>query len=495
MPTLVSPDVLVARREPLDRGSPTEYIGKGGLPRLVKAVCDELPNDDERKPPFAVIRSTRSGKTRLLLELTNGLRNEGVAAIFVSFNGAKTAYISTELDALEALLRRLSFALRADHESGLQWSDCRPSPAAEVVRLLDACERPVVLVVDEINAVLKPWGEKQIEGAERLWAWLKEHFLRSGRELVFSSHYNDTYEQITRNFAATDTFRAVKVLSPPLVEDPWTEAALFPPAFGVTPETIALMGRVPGHILSRGAYVAKLDSIGSSVDLTAFARTCLQSKQGIDKLARDLRSAGLFEADGRYRWTPYCIAYLVGRSAPLLWNLCEAMVVAKSGTGELWEVTVALAIYLHRLAGVPHPYLARAGDSSQVDCVVRCPHSVASWADLESWIASNAPGHALVLPSAAAFPGVDLIECVGGKPVGEYQLKLSDGAPSCPAHLPGAAWLMVGDPPSSPRARADGWIKCGRDEMASFLGDSLHRAMPHLWHSVAPERVATSDAR
>jgi hypothetical protein len=502
VPTLVSPDVLVARREPLERGSPTEYIGKGALLHHVHAVCDALPISNKSKPPFAVIGSTRSGKTRLLLELTNRLRERDVAAIYISFSACDdTPFFagSSELDAHDALLRRVSFALSA--EGGPQWSDCRaaPVPAAELARQLDACTRPIVLVVNSINSVWKPWGETQIKGTKDLWLWLNEHFLRSGRGLVFGSHYNDTYEQVTRNFAAmcTDKFRPAKVLSLPLVEHPWTEAALFPPDLGVTPETIALMGRVPGHLLDRRSYDTKLMSISSRFDLKAFARTCLQSQQGIDRLPRDLRAAGQFEADSRYWWTPYCIAYLIGRSAPLqiLRDLCEAMVVAKSGTGRLWEVTVALAICLHRLAGVPHGYLSRVGDGSQVDCVVRCPPSVASWAELESWVTTNAPGHALVLPSAAALPGANLIECVGGKPVGEYQLKLRDGAPSyaCPAHLPGTAWLMVGDPPSSTRGRADGWIECGRDEMASFLGDSLHRAMPHLWHSVGPERIATAD--
>jgi hypothetical protein len=67
------------------------------------------------------------------------------------------------------------------------------------------------------------------------------------------------------------------------------------------------------------------------------------------------------------------------------------------------------------------------------------------------------------------------------KIVGEYQLKTGDGKPSCAAHLPGAAWLMAGDPPGQPRVRDDGWIKAGDAEMKSFLGASLFCAIPKLW--------------
>ena len=112
--------------------------------------------------------------------------------------------------------------------------------------------------------------------------------------------------------------------------------------------------------------------------------------------------------------------------------------------------------------------------------VVRCDQTVATWDALVVWVAQQA-GHLLVLPSLANFPGLDLVESVDGKIVGEYQLKMGDGRPSCASHLPGAAWLMAGDPPGQPRVRADGWTKAGDAEMTSFLGASLFRAIPKLW--------------
>jgi hypothetical protein len=75
---------------------------------------------------------------------------------------------------------------------------------------------------------------------------------------------------------------------------------------------------------------------------------------------------------GALRWTPYCIAGLLDEHFPFLWKTANAMAVARSNSGEIWEFFVALAIVLHRLAESAHVYLAAAGAGSRVDRVVRC---------------------------------------------------------------------------------------------------------------------------
>jgi hypothetical protein len=159
------------------------------------------------------------------------------------------------------------------------------------------------------------------------------------------------------------------------------------------------------------------------------------------------------------------------------------MAIARSNSGEIWEFFVALAIVLHRLAGISHRYLAAAGSASRIEDVVRCDQTVTTWDALVAWVAQTNGQHLLVLPSLSNSPGVDLVEVVDGKIVGEYQLKTAagHGKPPCAAHLHGAAWLMAGDPPGQPRVRDDGWINAGDAEMKSFLGASLFRAVPKLW--------------
>ena len=127
-------------------------------------ASQSLSDGGDRKPPFAVIRSTRSGKTRLLQEVTNRLRAKNVVAIFISFNGNETPLVKREYDDVgSALLRRVSFALAEDT---LSWSECG---AADVKGWLAACSRPVVLIVDEINAVFKPKDEQPLAGDDELW--------------------------------------------------------------------------------------------------------------------------------------------------------------------------------------------------------------------------------------------------------------------------------------------------------------------------------------
>ena len=446
----------------------------------MESIRGTLPDGGDRKPPFAVIRSTRSGKTRLLQEITNRLRDDGVVAIFISFNGNETPFNDqVEHNAKIAMLRRVSFAL-ADQK--LEWEDC----GVGSLEGLYACQGPVVLVVDEINAVFRPKDVSELEGAKSLWLWLKTHFLVPNRQLVFSSHANDTYEQVSRDFVATDSVRPVNVLYPPLIDEPLKALPLFPARLGATTEAIALAGRIPGQIIGREVVDTKLELIeGSLEDPRRFALACLTSSSAhFQMLPLAVRQVGLFERENEsrsMRWTPYCITGLLRAQVPFLSEMCKAMAIARNNSGEIWEFFVALAIVLHRLAGSRHRYLAAAGSASHIEDVVRCDQTVTTWDALVAWVAQTNGQHLLVLPSLSNFPGADLVEAVDGKIVGEYQLKAGDGKPSCAAHLHGAAWLMAGDPPGQPRVRDDGWIKAGDAEMKSFLGASLFRAIPKLW--------------
>ncbi len=192
VPELLLPEAALGQKVAV--GLPAQFIGEEALPVMVQSIFGSLPVVDDRKPPFAVIRCSRSGKTRLLQELTNRLRAARVVAICISFNGEVTPLVKSEqFDVHTALLRRVSFAIRA--EGSLDWAGCG---AADVDVFLAACALPVVLLVDEINAIFKPAGEQQLNDADKLWLWLKSRFLIANRQLIFSSHANDTYDQVTR---------------------------------------------------------------------------------------------------------------------------------------------------------------------------------------------------------------------------------------------------------------------------------------------------------
>jgi hypothetical protein len=288
-PTLLAPERLLERKEHVH---PPRFIGEECLPAIVESITRTLPDGSDRKPPFAVIRSTRSGKTRLLQEVANrlrGLRENGVVAIFVSFNGNETPFNDqVERDAKIAMLRRVSFAL-ADQK--LEWEDC----GVGSLKKLYACQRPVVLVVDEINAVFRPKDVTELEGAKSLWLWLKSRFLIPNRQLVFSSHANDTYEQVTQDFVATDSSRPVTVVQPPLIDEPLAALELFPEGLGVTTEAIALAGRIPGQIIGRDVVVTKLGAIDRSrINLQSFACTCLVAHENIKASPREVRTCAKY---------------------------------------------------------------------------------------------------------------------------------------------------------------------------------------------------------
>jgi hypothetical protein len=176
------------------------------------------------------------------------------------------------------------------------------------------------------------------------------------------------------------------VLAPPLIEEPATAVSLFPSIIRVTTDSIALMGRIPGHIIGRAVVDTRLNEMREcKFDMRSFARACLCAELTEENqwslFPLQLRQLGLFEVDDRkrrfLRWTPYCIATLLRDD--LLSALCSGLAsLAEHHNGKVWEFIVALAIVLHRLAGVPHTYLAPAGEGSHIR-VVSAPQTVATW--------------------------------------------------------------------------------------------------------------------
>ena len=135
----------------------------------------------------------------------------------------------------------------------------------------------------------------------------------------------------------------------------WRLSSCFPRELGVTTEAIALAGRIPGQIIGRDVVLTKLGAIDRTrINLQSFACTCLVAHENIAALPREVRQVGLFEltldGEGSLRWTPYCITSLIKEQVSFLWEMCKAMAVARSNSGEIWEFLVALAITASREA-------------------------------------------------------------------------------------------------------------------------------------------------
>ena len=62
------------------------FIGQEWVEKTATDTIENSAEEEERKPPMAIVSLSRGGKTRALLELTKELRSRGTVAIYVSFN-------------------------------------------------------------------------------------------------------------------------------------------------------------------------------------------------------------------------------------------------------------------------------------------------------------------------------------------------------------------------------------------------------------------------
>jgi hypothetical protein len=234
-----------------------------------------VDTEQDRKPPFAVIRATRGGKTRALLELTRALRARGVAAVYISFNGDTSFDADREgNDLLLAFEWRITHALRRDQ--GLGIAQCGAERG--IIQRWFVPGFSAALLVDELNvAVGRPPDLRA--GMADVWKLLKQVFLAQNRAFVFSSHVNETFSQAMCDFIANHpSRRPVHVLFPPLIGDPVAAArAMCKAGHFVTVERIALCGRAPALALNTEVVATSAAAVRSEVPRPGFAAVCLDA--------------------------------------------------------------------------------------------------------------------------------------------------------------------------------------------------------------------------
>ena len=142
-----------------------------------------------RVPPLAITSMTRSGKTTLLTKIFNDLLQEGrFNPIFVDFNGNSGFSRQDGEDDADAFLRWVATSLIYQKgEDGLTFT-CDEQDLDEY---LDKSPKPIVLLVDELNALT------QSNVSHRLSQVLRKMFLdKPNRYLCFTSHWALELEQV-----------------------------------------------------------------------------------------------------------------------------------------------------------------------------------------------------------------------------------------------------------------------------------------------------------
>eukprot|EP00919_Chromeraceae_sp_WS-2016_P008807 GHVR01020657.1.p1 GENE.GHVR01020657.1~~GHVR01020657.1.p1 ORF type:complete len:261 (-),score=26.74 GHVR01020657.1:819-1601(-) len=152
-----------------------------------------------RVPPLMLESCMRGGKTTVLGKLFDELKTRGKGVIYINFNGngiiqRKTNDASAIESVSQCLFRAIAIALmppdkrptNVEEANGVSCSKDELKNA-----LLKAVHKSVVLLIDELNALL-PMVPAHVNdvGYIDLGTFLREEFLdKSGRYLVFSTHY------------------------------------------------------------------------------------------------------------------------------------------------------------------------------------------------------------------------------------------------------------------------------------------------------------------
>ena len=451
------------------------------MENTVALVRTMLPGNDQtlpdRKKACAIVRMSRGGKTRALVELTNKLREGGVAALFVTFNG-DTSLLVPEPDLVRAFFRRLSFEIAGRR---VPWGECG---VADVQKWLTDCTVPVVLLVDELNRALPPAGLLRTE--HELWLAISTMcFNVPNRALVFSSHINETRSQMMDDFFKVASFRQVVAISPPRVIDVHKAAR----QFGTTVDVVHLMGRVPAHLAAWESVAAKVSALAKAdFDVTAFAAACLDGDMEEHELPLSITQLSAVEVtdDGaRRRWVPYTVAgVLRARGYKELFHLLHSALTSKEASGQVWELVVLLALVVRRLANKMHPMLRPVPAGLGQVAFTRGAHTVKNVTELVAW-ANAQPGsapHLVVFPLHAQFEVYDVVELVRDgdhyRAFSGYSMKEGADAPQVAPPIAGASYFFSRKARGAVYAPKRGWIKASGPDMRSFLGESLSEMLP-----------------
>nr|ABI14295.1 unknown [Pfiesteria piscicida] len=171
----------------------TKRSGLVGLETCARACVDVvnewLPKttgaSETRVPPAMLSRCMRGGKTTLLCKVFDDLKAAGKSPIFISFNGDTIIHRLPDEGPLDTMLRAIAVALMKDKPTDSDTASNLRCDKHTVRRYLDGKD-DVVLLVDELNVLLKP---SDTETYEDVGQFLRETFLDpDSRHLVSSTH-------------------------------------------------------------------------------------------------------------------------------------------------------------------------------------------------------------------------------------------------------------------------------------------------------------------
>jgi len=300
--------------------APGDWLKDAAKTVLEQADLEETNNP--RVSPVALVRCSRGGKTRSMVELAKEVRKQdsSYGIVYMTFN-TNTPLMETPVqDPMAELCVRIAFAAFKDRSepSGkrefLEFSRAEKASPEWVEDWLG--NEKCILFIDELNLLQDSIGTK-------VAFFLKQHFLiQSGRGVVFSSHVA-SFSNLLVDFMSSPNDR--KVITRPLPIIPSLhEARVHFRMPDLSAQDALFLGLIPGLIVERKMHRAPttrrinavgkfLGTIQSREDVCRLLSSLLTG-EGIDRSLEELMTTDL-KHDGTLilRWIPLHMHYVLDR--------------------------------------------------------------------------------------------------------------------------------------------------------------------------------------
>jgi hypothetical protein len=490
----------------------------GWLKKLASCVSTHLDQSEAcwgRVPPLAVIRCSRGGKTRAMLELAASFKEKRkeVAVIFVSC-GDETSVDEWELDdPVNALLRRIAFAaLDIESRTREDWKRFSNTWVTSENVMAWLGKTPCLLLIDELNL---------LHCGREVAGFLRDHFLSTaGRYFVFSSHVVPVGEGMSR-FLGNTILREVLIWELPLVFSMDDARLLGWPA--ITVREVLWQGRLPGLIAVARSHAggatpvyqsrsAVLESVfGMWNDESAKYLLLSFLRGGTEGVLKPLLQFMNVSSSGRIIWVPFHMVHVL-ESCVVSEKLSEPIRMAvrdivkimrdfeggKTAGGDTWEALFVVALLIRLVTGkidilfTQLVSLDNYGISYNTlwDPTKKAFEFAANLSDLIAGAVPPAkfPHFAVYYPTLASFALYDVVivwyDGSGKSTYFGYQLKEGKAMPKPKSDQRCEMSYVVRGAAAGEDALARGWVVLSTESVDEILGMTGTSLAPEAWREM-----------
>jgi hypothetical protein len=473
---------------------------KGVVDDVLQHVATHI-SSTVRVSPVEIAATSRSGKSTVLFSVYHALSEGTNEPVLVSFNGDSGFKIRDGEPPMDAFCRAFYEQLTG------QDNYAAPSPD-ELLRYLELCEKPLVVLLDELNVITPELGD------DTLATFLRDEFLdKPSRYLVFTCHYPMDVALALGSRGHNDSGRPHFFVGVPVsvnVDD-------YTPMFSArrpSPVELVLWGGVCGLVWTAAQggesaarafdrFVELVDNDNCPADpdtQRAFFGQVLNGDLHA-KMTRYLRFTHFSNSTDFPIW-PLCfiVAFLKRAGHGTLSDfvrmvISECTPAFEHKTGMEWQTIVLGAIAIRiaavpsfSLEGVPKLVIGEIQEGASF-MMVHLPLDVKDVRTAEDYLASaffeSTPLVVLAYathPSFAIFDGL-VLHFDGTKitqRIGLQSKQGSSGVTHTPPH-PYHGFLFRGDAPRRSRERCDGWTYLSDEDVQDFLPASFKPLYPRLW--------------